>query len=501
MRVFSATVDILNPGDTVELTIPVKVGLEKGTPITNEAKITSIDGVPYSNIASNKTYHTVTGVKAKILKVNAKDEPLEGATLQIYERNATNCDAQGNLKSGATPMTLENDRTTYGDSFTSSTEVSHFDVAAGEYILHESAVPANSGYKPAADIPFTIDVEGIIYVDGEPVNYVKMVDEPAYKVIFHENKPGGTDDEIQKVFRIYEPMDLKDSKVTHFYDIPEWAGDEYVFAGWYHNNDYSECDTPDTAAGIASKFENDTYSERDTDYHLYAKWIKVGTVAKSGEDTNIISGYRGFGLAGVQIREPQMYDDNYTEVTPGGMRFITSLSEELLRKIDALSSQSVITPEGNVNVEYGYAVGTEANINAFIDRYGVTDTSAYTLQYKGENVNGKDTTQKNTAADTDYRYITNVNCTRGTGKIAKDHRNYTDYRLYTLVITYEGADSKKSEKLDARSYIRYYDANGKLRVFYNTYKKNTYYGGCMCSYNQVSSMALPENTPKEEETP
>ncbi len=76
-------------------------------------------------------------------------------------------------------------------------------------------------------------------------------------------------------------MDLTGGKVEHFYDIPEWAGDEYVFAGWYHNNDFTECDTPDSAATIASEFENDGFVERDGgDYHLYAKWIKVGTVAK-----------------------------------------------------------------------------------------------------------------------------------------------------------------------------------------------------------------------------
>ncbi len=159
-----------------------------------------------------------------------------------------------------------------------------------------------------------------------------------------------------------------------------------------------------------------------------------------------------------------------------------------------------------VDVEHGYAVGTEANINTFIDHYKVADTTAYTLQYKGENVNGKNTTAKGSGANTDYRYITNVNCTKGTtntnGKIKNDHRNYTDYRLYTLVVTFEGdSASKKAEKIDARSYIRYYDANGKLRVFYNTYRANTYYGGCMCSYNQVSSMALPSNKAETEENP
>lgn len=538
VRVFTATVDILNPGDTVEITIPVKVGLEKGETITNEARITSINGVPYSNIASNTTYHTVTGVKAKILKVNSKGEPLAGATLEIYERNDTNCDAQGNLKSGATPMTLKDDETTYGTSFTSSTEVSHFDVAAGEYVLHEVAVPANSGYKLAADIPFTIDVEGIIYVNNEPVNYVKMVDEPAYKVIFHENKPGGNADEIQKVFRIYEPMDLSGDKVTHFYDIPEWAGDEYVFEGWYHNIGYTAMDTPDKAELSPADFENDSFESKNTgddpDYHLYAKWIKVGTVERSADDANLVNSYRGFGLAGVQIRPKTMkildedtgkwvdanlydpnvrekiagfsddeYNDNVKE-TPEGMRFVTSMSESLLSSINGIGKISTAPSEANsFGVEYGYVVGTESNIRTFVDHYKeqISDEAAYTLQYKDANVNGKNTTGETPSPETDYRYVTNVDCTskkgdnKNKGVVDLDHRNFTDYRLYTLVVTYERTDANKlDQKLDARSYIRYYDANGKLRVFYNTYKKNMYYGGCLCSFNQVSSMAMGTKT-------
>ena len=52
-------------------------------------------------------------------------------------------------------------------------------------------------------------------------------------------------------------------------------------------------------------------------------------------------------------------------------------------------------------------------------------------------------------------------------------------------MTYEGdSASYKGDKIAARSYIRYYDANGKLRVFYNIYKKSMY-GGCMCSFNQA----------------
>ena len=101
-------------------------------------------------------------------------------------------------------------------------------------------------------------------------------------------------------------------------------------------------------------------------------------------------------------------------------------------------------------------------------------------------------------AATDYYYITNVNCTRGTGKIKDDHRNYDAYRLYTLVVTYNNIDANdplRNERIDARSYIRYYDANGKLRVFYNEYDpiKPSYYGGCYCSYNYALNYAIPKS--------
>ena len=483
---FTATIHNLSPNETITLSIPATVNVDSGT-FVNTARITTVNGATLENpILSETTYHDVENMQVRILKVDSNHEPLAGATLRLLRVNNDNTTTQ------------------IGTDFVSTNSAVVFEngIVAGTYRLEEVTPPAD--YKAAEPITFTIDSEGLTKIGDEYVTYVEMVNEPRYKVIFHENKPGGTADEIQKVFRIYEPKDLNtDKTITHFYDIPEWAGDEYVFAGWYHNNDYSECDTPDSAAGTASSFENDAYTEQDTDYHLYAKWIKVGTVAKHDEDTNIISGYRGFGLAGVQIRDPEMYDENYTEITSGGMRFVTSLSEELLSSIDALSTTQVSTPEGNVNVEYGYAVGTEANINDFISHYNIEDTTAYTLQYKGENVNGKNTTVKGSGANTDYRYITNVNCTQGTGQIAKDHRNFTDYRLYTLVVTYDDARSadKKADKIDARSYIRYYDANGKLRVFYNTYRANTYYGGCMCSYNQVSSMALPSNKAETEENP
>lgn len=471
---FTATINTLDPGESVSIIIPVTVVGNKDREIVNTAKVTKINGAEY-DISSNTNYHIIDDPKVNILKVNSKDEPLRGAKLQI-------------LNSDGTPASIyDKDNNAVGEFYSTDSTLS-FSIQPGRYILRELEVPEDTDYKLADDIPFRIDSDGLAYVNNTATDCVKMVDEPAYKVIFHENQPNH-DDEI---FRIYEPEDLnKDKSITHFYDIPSFADDEYVFAGWYHNSTYSE--TTDGIT-IASNFEEDKYPKPSPvhDYHLYAKWIKVGTVEKDAKDTKEFDGeYRGFGLKGVQIRDPLMYDSNYSEETPEGMRFVTSLSERLLSEIDSVSNKKVSTPEGNVNVEYGYAVGTEDNINAFTSHYGIKDTTKYKLQYKGENVNGKNTNPKDDAedktADTDFRYITNVNCTRGTGKIKDDHRNFTKYRLYTLVVTYENEESaaKRDDKINARSYIRYYDANGKLRVFYNNYKKNMYNGGCLCSYNQA----------------
>lgn len=359
----------------------------------------------------------------------------------------------------------------------------------------------------------------------------------AYKVIFHANNPNDPTDDV---FRTFTPSNNElnvRGGITHFYDLPSFAGDEYVFAGWYHSESYlkdAELAGTGESIDIPVDFEKDTYLKKeadteDPDYHLYAKWIEVGTVSQQTTgnviDTNNYGGasLRGFGLAGVQIREEQLYDlnerdpgtggeeyNNAAVKTPGGLRFVTSISESLLTDIKGISKISSASTEAkSFGVEYGYIVGTEENIALFIDgvgnswaspvtgNYKGVDLTKYRLQYNGVNVNGVDTTGKTGTAQTDFRYITNVNCTSkqkataDCGVVRYDHRNFTDYRLYTLVVTYENAEESKSKKLDARSYMRYYDANGKLRVFYNDYKNSegtTYFGGCMCSYDQVKTM-------------
>ena len=518
---FKAKITSLSPGETMTITVPATVKADNSTIISNTSYITGYNGMSFTQenyIASDTTYHIVADIKAKIKKVNSKGEGLAGAQLQI----------------------LNKDNTVAVSAFTSTTDVMTFNLAPDDYILHEVSPPSDT-YKTAADVPFALDVEGMCHVDGKAVNYVEMVDQPAFKVIFHQNKPNGTDDEKQKEFRVYEPTDLKENKVPHFYDIPEWAGDEYVFVGWYHGSyqsgSFKSYTNIDTDANAAFNFENVTFttarSGDDPDYHIYAKWIKVGTVKQDDADKNQYDGtYRGFGIAGVQIRpktvkvfnketgqyvDATMYDDNERDKdahgseysssakpTPEGMRFVASLSESLITSVNGISRISS-DPNDEMNkfgIEYGYVVGTEENINTFVGNYQVKDPSAYSIKYNGKNVNGVDTRgfddnnirkpKEERNADNDYAYVTNVNCTskQGTnnnsGVVLKDHRNFDNYRLYTLVVTYDDTDpaSYKGEKIAARAYFRYYDANGKLRVFYNTYKKSMY-SGCMCSFNQA----------------
>lgn len=490
---FTAVIGTLEPNETIYITIPVKVTGVKDQVIGNTARITSVNGVAY-DVTSPTTYHVIDTLKVKISKVNSKGGPLEGAGLSVL-----NADDESDVIM----------------SFVSGTAPKIIDITPGSYILRETEAP--SGYKTAEDISFRVASDGIVYIGDRVYDSVTMVDEPAYKIVFHENNPAIADKDV--VFKTVESIELGDDmSILHFYDIPEWAGDEYLFAGWYYADGEDGKFIKDASMADAPlDFESQTFPPTDDedpqDYHIYAHWIEVGSVSKDAQDANIFKGgYRGFGLAGVQIRKEKgpdgedMYDPNEREdgvggeeysgsgkATPAGLRFVTGLSEELLSRIYAIDR--IEGADDSFGAEYGYVVGTLDNINTFIEHYQLADTTGYKLQYNGDNVNGKDTAVPDSSADTDFRYITNVNCTSkqgatsSTGVVLKDHRNYDDYRLYTLVVTYEDSENDKDKKIDARAYLRYYDGNGKLRVFYNNYRNNMYFGGCLCSFNQVLSVA------------
>lgn len=323
---------------------------------------------------------------------------------------------------------------------------------------------------------------------------------------FHVNEPNKAD----RLFRVYngddneDYGDIEDGKhnlnskyqISAFYDIPKFAEDDYVFAGWYTVSDNS-----DNSSAKAFKFDSDIPANL-TD--VYAHWIPVGEVSKDENDDKILPEsmkvgdeykYRGFGLFGVQIRPGWHYDSNYDESNQGGLRFIASVGEDLLSDIDAISDKTV---DGN-KVEYGFITAGESSVNTVANDSSFNiDKSKYKIQYKGTNVNGVNTTVRERSKN-NFNYITNLDCTSKTqgrggkvygnnSRIEIDHRNYTNYRLATYVVKYEDdpTGANLGRNVVARAYMRYYDANGLLRTFYNDYDGTRVYGGCSISYNRAA---------------
>lgn len=283
--------------------------------------------------------------------------------------------------------------------------------------------------------------------------------------------------------RIYSPSYVEgdrnlnsDNTISYFYDIPKTTKNGQqtykVFKGWYLNKDNDDDSKP--IVWDKTKFDIDT--------DVYAHWIDRGTVAKDSSDTKQTgsSSYIGFDLFGVQLRSAEK-DPNYpdgTGSTPAyatqGLRFVTSLSEDLLNQINSLDSKT--------KPSYGYVLAKTSTANTY-----AKGSSDYELQYNGKNVNGVDTT-------TTYKYIKNVDCTskktNSASAITLDHFNASKYRIYSLVVTYDNLSPELianaiKQPVVARSYIRYTDANGLLRTYYNDYSGTSTYKGCSTSYSKV----------------
>jgi hypothetical protein len=346
-----------------------------------------------------------------------------------------------------------------------------------------------------------------------------------YKVVFHSNAEGdSTNFNTNDIFRTYyansdntdSSFVLKDDlAIDEFYDIPD-IGDDYIFAGWYYDADFDATDN--SLRWNEDKFtgnqDNDNadgrYSMVDNVYHIYAHWIPVDSVSKtasgsygtggeSAEEQNRTasnpyntydnkitgsSSYKGFDMVGVQVRDadtdPNFSDDYYTTYYPQktGLRFITAVKEELLKTTNSLFDGKEYGSYTDKNLEYGNVVGKASSVNS-------------ELRYKSTNDNGEDTSNQN---------VTNLNCTSsvpisGTTTVLNsktkilDHKNYKDYRIFSSVITYDSStateaeiNSAKVSNVVARSYMRYTDANGLYRTYYNNYSGTNVYGGCSVSY-------------------
>lgn len=360
-------------------------------------------------------------------------------------------------------------------------EVVQLNWADGRSVALNEAVPAvrysGNGYSAEikvenGDLPEPNDIEGAttlhgVYADPNEefhaqkgtlgavvginkVNFYKNNDDALCEDIFRTYYPAGSLAEGSSLYSLNA-----DGTITSFYEIPEFDYDthnQYVFKGWY-----LDPDSEDRPLNW-----NDTY-EGNVD--VYAHWIETGTVERV--DKNKPETCIGFDLVGVQIREKEHNPLPHYGEAGSGLRFITILSEELYSQINAISGKTA---------EYGFVAARSSTTERNMD--GATDA---TLQYRGTNVNGMDTTDE-------YYYVQNFKCS---GVV--DHYNSEAYRLYTLVITYpdvtgEELEKEYNERFAARAYIRYYDANGMLRIHYNNYTGTHFYGGCSTSFAEVRAM-------------
>lgn len=294
-----------------------------------------------------------------------------------------------------------------------------------------------------------------------------------FEVRFHANNDAVSED----IFRTYyEPGNLTEDKLTleadgrikAFYDLPELSyedNNKYIFKGWYLDEDNDNDENP-------INWETTTYTA-DTD--VYAHWIYVGEVEKHADDNKQLAYENGmyleYDLAGVQIRTVEADETDHYGKAGTGLRFLTVLSDNVYKQVNAIS------PANKGGAEYGFAVAKTSTAEK--NSGGRTD---YELQYKGDNVNGVDTNE-------DYYYVVNMKCSG-----VSDHKYYKgSYRIYTAVITYDGIEGDAlaeahNSPLTARSYMRYHDANGLYRTYYNNYTGTNTFSGCSASYSAVSEM-------------
>ena len=284
------------------------------------------------------------------------------------------------------------------------------------------------------------------------------------KVVFHANNAEAQcfDEETgEDVFRTYYPAGLNaeytlgaDGTISTFYDIPTFeylTHNEYVFSGWYTEPDEE---------GIPMSWQQVYDLSQGDEVHLYAHWLETGTVAQEEDGKAAVGTYKGFDLVGTQIRTRTEDDQEHYGEVDSGLRFITVLSEELWAGILAINDQN------STAAQYGFLLCKDATAS----KYDVQQ-----LLYKSTNSNGQDTTQS-------HEFLNNVKCDG-----VSDHFNGVGYRLYTMVVTYknlEGAalEAAMAQKLIARSYMGYYDANGLYRYYYNNFTGENVYHGCRSSY-------------------
>ena len=391
------------------------------------------------------------GEDAGVVKMELKDIPFDDGSAFKNTPDETNIQLEFDQ-----PLNF-GDGSTYEIPF-----VNDIGVVTGKYVINKSSEKVDTQYDT---------------VTTDYTNEVRLVrKKPDYHINNDEIDDNYNNNDI---FTSYVETAIgKEIKVGEtigsFYTIPEVKASKqdscpYIFKGWYYDPENDNDDHP-------VKFGTDKYAK-----DIYAHWIKVEGVAKDDADEKGLpqgyAQYGGFDLAGIQISEG-IRDTNFGEhKKPGGLRFITSLSMDVVNKIKALQP-------GN-NIEYGYVAATNTDWIKYHKGAGTK------LQYVSEKANGINTSGTATKEENYFDFASNINCTSkrcsSSGVVKDDHRNFGGYLLYTLVITYEGAgDAMRGTNVLARPYIHYTDANGLERVAYSEYRGNfNTIGGCYISYNDM----------------
>ena len=340
--------------------------------------------------------------------------------------------------------------------------------------------------------------------DNDTISTVGNPDADLYRVYYPEGVDISQASSLNLNYEILH-LDSNNKIQKHFYDIPT-PKSTYgkIFKGWYRDKANEVDDNP-------IKWNSDVYK---TDIDIYAHWLDVGTVPQDPRDKKIIDPANrpfvnenhqesnnllwGFDLSGVQIRyedEDENYPGGTVDIpafTTDGLRFVTYLKEDILTKTSALFKtgyngyEKIESP-----IRYGYVVAKELTADSKLK-------DGESLEYKDLNVNGVDTRYN-------YSFVTNADCTskdyNPEGKIKKDHEYFPDaYRIYSLIISYDkkgksDAEIKeaKGQNVIARPYLRYQDANGLYRTYYQDYTGNAEkYGGCSTNYT-VTKNYLKDN--------
>lgn len=339
--------------------------------------------------------------------------------------------------------------------------------------------------------------------DSETVPTVGNPNADLYRVYYSSTVtiPTGSEKVTNESGITYTLHNLEENNTIHyFYDIPTLSAlslqktNGKIFMGWYRDPD-------NDSDGFPIQWDS---QEFEGEIDVYAHWIDVGTVNKDADDQKIIdkptvsSGLLpGIDLLGVQIRYEDK-DDNYPNgrgdgagqsphFDTDGLRFITCIKEDILSKTSKLFSKTYGSYTKK-NLSYGYVLAKEDTVNNAKKQGILKDGDC--LEYKDTNVNGVDTTAK-------YSFVQNIDCTSKVGGYKNttivDHKNYDDYRIYSLVVTYK-KDGKtddqitedKKKNVVARPYLRYQDSNGLYRTYYQNYKgKKVLYGGCSINYKDT----------------